>query len=788
MVTTTTRKEARPPKPARMPLNIEEIPHELRGLPRWVVWSWTWRRKSQKYDKPPLQTNGSPASSTDPTTWTRFESAAVATFNRNDGIGFVLGTDVGIVGVDLDDCRNPDTCEIFEPAASIIKKLDSYAEVSPSGTGVKILLHGQLPEKCTKVNHSAGVEVYGEGRYFTITGQRVPSSPADVNERQHELEWLLSTFVEQKHGENGRGSLANDDIEVSRSALAALRPDRADGYWDWLQIGMALHSVSDSLLPDWERFSVQSPKYTDGDCQLKWKSFRRSGVGLGTLIHLAKQDGWTPPKRKRKTYQGNCSSNGGNGEDSDELTIVTNCTTIDDDEDGSEKTIPLSMAEIIDNIHELTQGWPKRIGDSLFIHDRDVADHRVDFLKSESSLFGFFHSRCGVHWTRGARYVTKTELFAELQRSAESFDMVERLPHEPKFKRHYYVCGNPNPAVGAECERFQELIDRFSPATEVDRDLIQAAFMTPGWGGPAGSRPSFVITSDKGRGCGKTTLAELVGSLWGGILSFSHREEIGKIKTRLLTPDAMSKRVCLLDNVKSLKFSWAELEGMITSTEVGGHRMYCGDGARPNTMTWFITLNGASLSTDMAQRAVIIKLEKPNRTGEWSDDTRRFIEDHREEIIAGIIHLLRQPAQSLEKFSRWACWERDVLARTPEPSEAQKVIEERQTASDVEIEEGEMIEEFFASKLAWLGYNVAVDWVLIPSRVANEWYCKVQNDRVTTSQTSRILKQMASEGRLKRLKEHRSGTERGFMWTTDVFDRSYFQDIHLRISDKAFCE
>lgn len=778
---TTTKKEARPPKPARMPLNIEEIPLELRRLPRWVVWSWTWKRKAGKYDKPPLQINGSLASSTDPTTWTRFESAAVSTFNRNDGIGFVLGSDVGIVGVDLDDCRNPDTCEIFEPASSIIKKLDSYSEVSPSGTGVKVLIHGRLPDKCTKVNHSIGIEVYGDGRYFTITGQRLATVPSDVNQRQQELEWLLSTFVEQRHGESGRGSLANDDIEIAKSALAALRPDRADGYWDWLQIGMSLHSVSTSLLPEWERFSAQSPKYVSGDCETKWRSFKGSGVCLGTLIHYAKKDGWIPPKRKRQFQR---SHEGDGNSESEQLTVVTNCTTIDGD-DGEEKTVPLSMSEIIDNIYDLTKGWPKRIGDSLFIHDEHIADSRVDFLKNESSLFGFFHSLCGVHWTRGARYVTKTELFAELQRSAESFDMVERFPHEPAFKQHYYTCG---PTKTSDGSMLQQLIDRFTPATDIDRDLIQAAFLTPGWGGPAGARPAFVITSDKGRGCGKTTLAEMVGMLWGGTLSFSHREEIGKIKTRLLTPDSMSKRVCLLDNVKSLKFSWAELEGMITSTEVGGHRMYCGDGARPNTMTWFITLNGASLSTDMAQRAVIIKLEKPNRTGEWSDDTRKFIDDHRDEIIADVISHMKQPAFTLERFSRWACWERDILARIPDPPEAQKVIEDRQSASDVEIEEGEMIEEFFASKLSWLGYDTKVDWVLIPCRVANEWYCKVQNDRITTSQTTRILKQMASEGRLKYIKEHRTGVERGFMWTTSAFGRSYFQDLCLRMSEKAFCE
>ena len=141
-----------------------------------------------------------------------------------------------------------------------------------------------------------------------------------------------------------------------------------------------------------------------------------------------------------------------------------------------------------------------------------------------------------------------------------------------------------------------------------------------------------------------------------------------KIKTRLLTPDAMTRRVALLDNVKSLKFSWSELEAMVTSTIIGGHRMYCGEGTRPNTLTWFITLNGASLSTDMAQRCVIIKLDKPTRSGSWSDDTRAFIDANRPAIVADVVGFLRSEPMTLTRFSRWSNWERDIVARLPEPS------------------------------------------------------------------------------------------------------------------------
>jgi len=388
----------------------------------------------------------------------------------------------------------------------------------------------------------------------------------------------------------------------------------------------------------------------------------------------------------------------------------------------------------------------------------------------------------GVQWHKGNSVVKQTEFFAELQRTATSYENVEAYPHHPPLPKHYYAYSTPEAGDGS---RLRELVNRFAPATLVDSDLILLAFVTPGWGGPPGCRPCYVITSQFGRGVGKSTLAEMVGLLWGGVLSFSHREDIQKIKTRLLTPNAMTRRVCLLDNVKSLKFSWGELEHLITATSVDGHRLYHGNGTRPNTLTWCVTLNGASLSTDLAQRSVIIELDKPTRSATWLDDTRQFIEHHRAELIADVVGILRSEPVTLERYSRWATWEREVLARMPEPSDCQKVIAERQDAVDVEAEEADTIEEDFARRLRLLGYDPDREWIFITSNVANKWYCIAQNDRVTTTQSTRILKQMSTEGRLKRLRENRRGDlGRGFLWTTEQLGMTIAVDLETRIAEQ----
>ncbi len=97
------------------------------------------------------------------------------------------------------------------------------------------------------------------------------------------------------------------DIDFALSYLNALSSYRADDYDEWLAVGMALHSVDDSLLSEWDKWSQQSAKYKSGECEKKWKSFSNNGgVTLGTLAHMAKLDGWQFPfsqnQRNRRIF------------------------------------------------------------------------------------------------------------------------------------------------------------------------------------------------------------------------------------------------------------------------------------------------------------------------------------------------------------------------------------------------------------------------------------------------------------------------------------------------------
>ncbi|MDA0283741.1 MAG: hypothetical protein O3B86_10340 [Planctomycetota bacterium] len=418
---------------------------------------------------------------------------------------------------------------------------------------------------------------------------------------------------------------------------------------------------------------------------------------------------------------------------------------------------PLPINEIVTQIQERTGGWPKRCGPQLFTLDGS-------FLTSSADLFAWLGSSTGlpVMWYSFTGCVTKPELYSRLQRDVEEFEAIESLPHVPLIQRHFYLCGEPPDGDGSA---LSILLDFFSPETLVDRALIQAMLATPLWGGGGGQRPAFLLTSDFGRGVGKTALASALARLYRGMISIDSAVKMDDFKKRLLSPDAAAHRVVLADNLKSHRLSWAEFESLITATTISGHRMYSGEGSRPNTLTYILTLNGAALSRDMAQRAVVIKLDRSEKSGDWQTLLDKHIDENRDAILADLAAFLRAAPTQLATYSRWGQWDAAILAKLPEPSDAQKLIEERQAAVDVDAEEGLDVEDYFAKQLRELLYSPEKDVVFLPSKVAVTWLGEMTGERRPANTASKKLTQMIKENLTSRL-ELCPGRAlgRGFRW------------------------
>ena len=195
---------------------VENMPTDIRQLPQWVCWEYRPRPGSGKKPWPKLPispTTKAPARTDDPGTWTPF-SRAVDVFSGSslDGIGFVFTDTDPYVGVDLDNCRDPQTGQLDIWASDCIRRLNTYVEVSPSGTGVKCLARGILPSGRRR---SGNIEMYDSGRYFALTGH-VLNGFDQISDRAVELTEL--------HGSSLGSSYDNAESEPAASANEALPP------------------------------------------------------------------------------------------------------------------------------------------------------------------------------------------------------------------------------------------------------------------------------------------------------------------------------------------------------------------------------------------------------------------------------------------------------------------------------------------------------------------------------------------------------------------------------------
>ena len=148
--------------------SLDNIPEELRCRPQWVVWKLE-RRKDKLTKVPYSPRTRKPAKSNDLMTWATFEEAVNALESgQYSGVGFVFCSGDPYTGIDLDDCHDPKSGVIQEWALEIVETVSAYAEISPSGRGLHIIVRGELEN-----SRRGNIEVYSQKRFFTMTGRRV---------------------------------------------------------------------------------------------------------------------------------------------------------------------------------------------------------------------------------------------------------------------------------------------------------------------------------------------------------------------------------------------------------------------------------------------------------------------------------------------------------------------------------------------------------------------------------------------------------------------------------------
>jgi len=190
----------RPPKPQTPSVDFEAIPEKLQNRTQWLLWRYEW--KGDKWAKVPVNPDsGRIDSATDPEVWSSFggvQEAYRSDHIQSDGIGFAFSETDMVVGVDLDDCRNSETGEPTAEARELIERLDSWTEVSPSGTGYHVFVVGAIGADGNRGDmHSEGshLEMYDQKRFFTVTGNHVSESPHTVETRPTVVSDLHTEYV-----------------------------------------------------------------------------------------------------------------------------------------------------------------------------------------------------------------------------------------------------------------------------------------------------------------------------------------------------------------------------------------------------------------------------------------------------------------------------------------------------------------------------------------------------------------------------------------------------------------
>ena len=282
-------------KPTAIPVQFDNIPLDLKMIPRWCMWKFmqVGEGEQQKWSKIPMQANGHRGSSTNQDTWTDFLTAQ-NTYEKGgyDGVGFVFTGDDDLVGIDIDDCIDLDTTEINEFAQDILSRVQGYAEISPSGTGLKIFTRADLQK--AHVDHDKGLEIYPKSRYFTITGHKLGG---DIPEAAQDVTALVpARTLDRDEDAFSNYSPPVEGWDLARVEAELLSELDPDCHYDlWREIGMALHHQFQGdveALNLWDTWSEGSPKYTSNgthSCHTKWATFRGNGITLRSLIFRVNQ-------------------------------------------------------------------------------------------------------------------------------------------------------------------------------------------------------------------------------------------------------------------------------------------------------------------------------------------------------------------------------------------------------------------------------------------------------------------------------------------------------------------
>ena len=286
-------------------IDADVYPTDLINTDQWLTWKSEGGRKPPR--APYVNTwNDRKIDAHDSDNWTDYETARRWVCRLSEHrLGFDITEADPYVFLDYDDVRNPQSGEIHPLARKHLERAASYTEVSYSGSGIHLLVRGELPEGVGDIDHDlpshpdfpdAGVEVYDEGQYVAMTGDHLTKTPTRTARSQQFLDELISKLASTST--IGHGSAEGPEKTVNEIA-AIDSTDKVQDVFDAIEHttpeDIDLHSNvveercdgSSSLDPSWanSQSGTRLAQVDDG-----W-IYRKGMVALDALQVVALEEG-----------------------------------------------------------------------------------------------------------------------------------------------------------------------------------------------------------------------------------------------------------------------------------------------------------------------------------------------------------------------------------------------------------------------------------------------------------------------------------------------------------------
>jgi hypothetical protein len=638
----------------------------MRDLRQWLCWRLE-ERNGEPTKVPYSPTKHEKAKSTDPETWTGYEEAVKATRERDyDGVGFVFTPDDDLCGVDLDKCLDPGTGEIEDWAQEIIGELDSYTEISPSGTGVHILVRGELP---AGRNRKGRFEAYDRGRYFTVTGKHLAGTPLRIENRQEELRGVVRRVLGEESANGHTKPVAAPEpvdnglsgSEVIEKALAASNGARFSRLWNGDTEGYSSHSEADLALCGMLAF------WTGGDA-----------VRIDTLF---RQSRLYREKWERKDYRNRTITEALSGKTEFYKAPKTVKVADGTEHEAEEKEERGNQADRL-------IGYALKDVQGLFV-DQHGAPHA--FIDGESVPLT---SRCyswlrRLMWEEEGRSVSGEHLkmaagtlsahaefsgeVRELHTRAAWYEGVLYYELSPGkvvrvgpggwtfeakppvlFRRYPNLKPLPDPQAGGDLKRLWAYLNL---KAERDRRLLLAYIATVPL--PHIGRP--ILSASGPMGSGKTTAGRLVKRQWDPTAP-----ETVRYDPRDFLQKASHCFIPMLDNLSALPDSASDtLCRLVTGEADSKRKLYTDDEDVIIELRRAVIINAINVPSDrgdVLDRSLVIELERiPDVKRITEEELWERFEAERPELLGALLGVLanaieRKPSLQLSRRPRLADW------------------------------------------------------------------------------------------------------------------------------------